>query len=46
MGINGVEDDEMIMSEDEINGINEIINSIVKKPYKDKAEFDLFLNAC
>jgi hypothetical protein len=46
LGINGVEDDEMIMSEDEINGINEIINSIVKKPYKDKAELDLFLNAC
>jgi hypothetical protein len=46
LGINGVEDDEMIISEDEINGINEIINSIVKKPYKYKAEFDLFLGAC
>ena len=46
LGIDGIEDDEVTISEDEINGINEIINSIVKKPYKDKAEFDLFLNAC
>jgi len=47
LGIDGIEDDdEVTISEDEINGINKIINSIVKKPYKDKAEFDLFLNAC
>lgn len=46
LGIDGIEDDDVTISEDEINGINEIINSIVKKPYKDKAEFDLFLNAC
>ena len=47
LGIDGIEDDdEVTISEDEINGINKIINSIVKKPYKDKADLDLFLNAC
>ena len=46
LGIDGIEDDDVTISEDEINGINEIINSIVKKPYKKKAEFDLFLCAC